>query len=217
MNGRRQGKIFGIGLSRTGTCSLNDALELLGYASVHFPDIQENICNADYDLEVLRRADAITDSPVAPIFPQLDRAYPGSKFVLTVREKEAWLAACERWYKMKDELWAGTEYEDVPKFNRLFVYGCVRFSRERFSYVYDRHLREVRHHFAGRPYDLLLIDICAGEGWEKLCPFLGAEIPDEPFPHSNTLECEAARARVTRLLRATEGRRPPVRWPGSAR
>jgi 3'(2'), 5'-bisphosphate nucleotidase len=32
---------------------------------------------------------------------------------------------------------------------------------------------------------LLVLDITAGEGWEKLCPFLGKPIPDIPFPKAN--------------------------------
>ena len=31
--------VFGIGLSKTGTTSLNDALEILGYAAFHLPPI----------------------------------------------------------------------------------------------------------------------------------------------------------------------------------
>ncbi len=30
-----------------------------------------------------------------------------------------------------------------------------------------------------------MIDICAGERWEKLCPYLGCEAPDISFPHAN--------------------------------
>ena len=36
------------------------------------------------------------------------------------------------------------------------------------------------------PERLLVMDICAGEGWEKLCPFLGLPAPDSAFPISHT-------------------------------
>lgn len=29
------------------------------------------------------------------------------------------------------------------------------------------------------------MNVCAGEGWTKLCPFLRADIPARPFPHEN--------------------------------
>jgi hypothetical protein len=44
----------------------------------------------------------------------------------------------------------------------------------------------VAAHFAGRPEDLLTLDLCAGEGWERLAPFLGWErVPERPFPWEN--------------------------------
>ena len=48
-------KIFGIGLSKTGTSSLSEALEILGYSTVHFPR----------SLSEIAYYDAATDSTVA--------------------------------------------------------------------------------------------------------------------------------------------------------
>jgi hypothetical protein len=28
--------------------------------------------------------------------------------------------------------------------------------------------------------------LAAGDGWEKLCPFLGFPVPETPFPRANT-------------------------------
>ena len=41
------------------------------------------------------------------------------------------------------------------------------------------------------PDRLLVMDIPAGDGWEKLCPFLGVPIPDAPFPHAYKTEYRA--------------------------
>jgi hypothetical protein len=32
---------------------------------------------------------------------------------------------------------------------------------------------------------LLVMNIIEGDGWDKLCPFLGTKIPSLPFPHEN--------------------------------
>ena len=32
------------------------------------------------------------------------------------------------------------------------------------------------------------MDLAAGDGWSKLCPFLGKPVPDAPFPHLNRAE-----------------------------
>ena len=50
---------------------------------------------------------------------------------------------------------------------------------------YRHHEGAVRSYFAGRPDDLLVLDVAAGQGWEPLCEFLGHEVPEAPFPWSN--------------------------------
>jgi hypothetical protein len=57
-----------------------------------------------------------------------------------------------------------------------------QFSLERHRYVVETHQRNVLWYFQDRPSDLLMFDLCGGDGWEKLCSFLGKPIPDQPFP-----------------------------------
>jgi hypothetical protein len=178
-------KIFGIGLSRTGTFSLSRALEILGYRSKHFPRIEREILNGDYHLPILDEYDALTDTPVVPIFPQLDTAYPGSKFILTIRDLESWLDACERFFTWQDQAVIGSSFEDVVRFHRLYVYGRRTFHRDRWAYVYERHHANVDWYFRERPNDLLKFDIRSGAGWEVLCPFLRRPAPSDAFPHVN--------------------------------
>ena len=45
--------------------------------------------------------------------------------------------------------------------------------------------REVNLYFNDRSDDLLVLDVCGGEGWEPLCSFLGLDPPRGPFPHLN--------------------------------
>jgi hypothetical protein len=61
----------------------------------------------------------------------------------------------------------------------------VHFDRPLFSAAYDRHHQDVLGYFRGREGDLLVLNICAGEGWERLSPFLGREVPQDPFPWEN--------------------------------
>jgi hypothetical protein len=182
-------KVFGLGLSRTGTVSLGDALNIVGIKTIHFPSDEQThneLKSGIYDLSILDVYQGIVDIPVAPFYAQLDTHYPGSKFVLTVREKESWLRSCESFLPIvRDLSKANQQFTDFVHFIHACVYGVVPFNRERFSYVYDIHLRNVQAYFSGRPNDLLVIDITAGEGWEKLCPFLGVDIPDLRFPHAN--------------------------------
>jgi Sulfotransferase domain len=167
------GKVFGIGLSKTGTTSLNQALVQLGLNSKHYPQRSELFAG---DFRCLEKYDAATDIPVAPYFAQLDEAFPGAKFILTVRKLDDWLRSMERW------LVPGRRASDFMIQMRLAVYGVTTFHRGRLKYVYERHVREVEEYFKQRPRDLLVLDVCAGEGWEKLCAFLNKPVPPGPFP-----------------------------------
>ena len=71
----------------------------------------------------------------------------------------------------------------MRRFLRAAVYGTYAFDRRRMAHVYDRHYRAVTEYFEDRPESLLVMDITRGEGWEKLCPFLGKAVLDAPFPN----------------------------------
>jgi Sulfotransferase domain len=167
------GKVFGIGLSKTGTTSLHHALTQLGFKGKHYPQHFELF---ECDFSPLDAYDAVTDIPAAAYYSQLDEVYPGSKFVLTVRDIDDWLASMERW------LAPGRRPNAFMLQMRLVVYGAVKFDRSRFKYVYERHFEEVTHYFRGRSDDLLVMNICAGDGWEKLCAFLDKPTPKRDFP-----------------------------------
>lgn len=183
------GKVFGLGLSKTGTSSLAQALNALGIRTIHYPSDEstfECLRNGLYRLPVLEEYQGAVDIPIAPFFAQLDREYPGSRFVLTVRESEAWLRSVElHWELMMDWWHHYPEFKRFQEFISACAYGSIAFSRDRFLYAYETHRQNVERYFAQRPGDLLVLDICGGEGWEALCPFLGVEIPAIPFPHAN--------------------------------
>lgn len=170
-------RVFGIGLSRTSTRSLTRALTELEHRCVHYP----------VDLKAIQRHDAATDITVACRYQQLDRMFPGSKFILTLRERAAWLESCRNHFAAPSRIRALNELSSRQRELRLdvrrLVYGSADFNAELFSAAYDRHADGVREYFRDRPTDLLEMDICAGDGWEKLCPFLGKPVPEMPFPH----------------------------------
>ncbi len=45
---------------------------------------------------------------------------------------------------------------------------------------------KIKNYFKDRPDDLLVMNICDGDGWEVLCPFLDKPIPAVSFPHLNS-------------------------------
>ena len=165
-------KIFGIGLSKTGTTSLTTALTILGYRSIHYPP-------ADELDAILRTHDAATDTSVACQFESLDERYPNSKFILTWRDPSDWMISARR------------EFENRPvslawkREVRTRIYGSADWDADLFGRMYDRFNRRVRAYFSNRPHSLLTMNIIAGDGWAPLCGFLGKAVPIVPFPHDN--------------------------------
>ncbi len=176
-------KIFGIGLSKTGTTSLARALEILGYRTRDCMGVTRYQKGdlGSIDLEEIERYDAFTDTPVPSFYRELDQRYPGSRFILTVREEEPWLASCRKQFTPRH----AEKHNDATR--RLFedLYGTDVFDEARFRAGYRRFVDGVLEYFSDRPDDLLVIDVTAGEGWEKLCAFLGKPEPDLPFPRAN--------------------------------
>jgi 3'-phosphoadenosine 5'-phosphosulfate (PAPS) 3'-phosphatase len=179
-------KIFGIGLSKTGTSSLAQALEILGYRTRDYPGLAQYLPGdlATLDPALLENHDALTDTPIPSLYPALDARYPGAKFILTVRGMDGWLKSCQKQFTEKHAAALAAGH------HQLFtdLYGCTVFDDTRFRQGYAKFVGEVETYFRDRPDDLLIIDVTAGEGWEKLCPFLGKPIPDLPFPKANVTQ-----------------------------
>ncbi len=184
-----QTKVFGIGLSRTCTKSLTMALNILGINAIHYPDDEttfEELSTGKYNFSVLNDYDGITDITVAPFYAHLDKLYPNSKFILTMRNKDAWLESLETHWENRPAFADRHEREThmkIRRFLRAAVYGSYTFQRERMAYVYDLHYQNVLNYFKDRPKSLLIMDIPAGESWAKLCPFLNQPVLHEPFPN----------------------------------
>jgi hypothetical protein len=176
-------KIFNIGLNRAGTTSLARALQRLGYRTLHYHLGRERLVDiADRNVRAGRRAfdgidgeyDAFSDFAGQRFYRLLDHQYPGSRFILTIRALEAWLDSRER--KVLHNL-ARPDYR----------FGFRTIDRPGWIREREAYLQEVDAWFAGRGADLLVLDIPGGDGWEKLCSFLGRPVPAGPFPFENRL------------------------------
>jgi hypothetical protein len=181
------GKIFGIGLALTGTTRLTAALTRLGFAVLHAPDDWNTLGElraGQYDLSLLAHFDGAVET-IAPFFASLDRQFPASKFILTVCDTDAWLAAmAERWGTQPVFDPAAGQPGDLADRLRWLherSYATIQYDPDRLAHAYSRHIHEVRTYFRDRPESLLIIDFESGAGWDKLCSFLDVQPPGEPF------------------------------------
>ena len=167
-------KIFGIGLPKTGTTSLGRALEVLGYTVVHDPE----------NFDQIDRHDAATDSRIADTFEELDRRYPGSKFIYTVRDRQAWVRSLVGQFEKTDlDFKQRKKPGTIARYKRL--YGTATIDEAAMLAAFERYEQRVQRYFQNRD-DLLTIDVCVpGDKWPELCRFLEQPVPDMPFPHLN--------------------------------
>ena len=121
----------------------------------------------------------------------MDAESPGSRFILTVRDPDRWLDSSRAALRHdRDRRCGELIYGDAA--------GCPAGNEALYRERMLRHNREVLDYFRDRPGDLLTLDLAKDGRWEALCAFLGAAVPDEPFPHANAKEVRVLRARYRR-------------------
>ena len=194
-------KVVGAGFGRTGTLSLKNALEKLGFAPCYhmmevFPRPDHVAMwhrlafehSMDWDL-LFRDFQATVDWPSARWWREIAAHYPEAKVLLSVRDPEAWYKS------MIDTIYQPMKWpvpDSVPELVRLqneMARKAIleetfdnRFEDKAHAIeIFNRHTQEVRDTID--PARLLVFDV--KEGWAPLCHFLEVPIPDEPFPRLN--------------------------------
>lgn len=198
-------KIFGLGFSKTGTTSLETALQILGYKVCkqhwQYPYtfyMQALWIHRDYD-ELFRIAnywDAFADTPWGgtTLYEETYKRLPDSKFILTVREPEKWYESLEKLITMFDlnietafdSYHAGGMYGSQYFFRHVFGIDTFAGNRQKIIEHYYQYNVGVIDFFRKRPEaSFIELDFEAGDGWAKLCRFLGRDVPPLAFPHEN--------------------------------
>jgi tetratricopeptide (TPR) repeat protein len=183
-------KVFGIGLSRTGTTSLAAALASLGFHTLHWlnPLTYEVISDDDFPI-----FDAFTDTPISANFEDLYQRFPNSKFIFTTRNLEDWVRSMSGLFsgqfgmsdfdQIKAELSESMHGSEYTSINRKLY-----FDHESYRDAFEAYEQRVRRFFRDKPAGRFLeLNIFAGDGWPELCAFVGREAPSIPFPWENRM------------------------------
>lgn len=191
--------IIGAGVGRTGTYSLKLAINRLGLGPCHH--MEEVLLNRDVQVPLWAAAaggeadwaaiydgyGSAVDWPTAGFFRELAEAYPEARFVLTVRSPESWAASFgETIYKLM-----ASPPEQVPEDMRPWLAMAkavvertgfpMGLDRDGLERAFEAHVAAVKE---AVPADRLLV-FEVKDGWQPLCAFVGADVPDEPFPRTN--------------------------------
>jgi len=194
-------KVIGSGFGRTGTKSLKDALETLGFGPCHhmhelleYPDqvpTWQALANGDTrDWEtVFNGYSSQVDWPGAHYWEQTVAAFPDAKVVHSVRPIEKWWASFDKTIgkllERHKELDFPPLVRDILDMNSQFIgeatFGGNFRDRDTAIATFEKRTCDVR---AAVPADRLLVFDVA-EGWAPLCAFLQVAEPDILFPHHN--------------------------------
>jgi len=156
--------LFGIGMNKTGTNSLATALRKLGISCLHNSTKVKTYRrqNIEAGQKILHGLDhryrAFCDSPIPYFIDEIQRDYPGSRYILTIRDIKAWVKSRLRHF-------GGTVEHHLSE--------------------WQRHLDRLQAAFGDDMSGILVYDRCGGDGWAPLCEWLSKSVPQEPFPHKN--------------------------------
>src|SRR5262245_59892727 len=193
--------VIGTGLGRTGTKSLQLALERLGFGPCyHMHEVFNHLAThvpmwhraargemVDWDRLFAGYRSAV-DFPASAFFHELADHYPTAKVVLTVRDPE-------RWYQsFSDTIVHPLTTPMVDQFADWQAMAQKVILHRVFSgNVADKThvIARFRHHNVVvqrsiSPERLLVYEV--SQGWEPLCEFFGVGAPGEAFPKTNSTE-----------------------------
>ncbi|KAH8890237.1 hypothetical protein GQ53DRAFT_824873 [Thozetella sp. PMI_491] len=172
---------------------------------------QGRYSKADYD-KWLGKYDAIVEIACFDLLEDILCCYPDAKFVLTTREPRAWMSSMNNTIvaAMKSQQEFPNNF--LQNFDKLFnslgqlsnTWVDVFFpsgdmnDEQSAMQKYEAYNKRVRELVP--PEKLLDIRLEDGLGWEQLCPFLGHEIPDVPYPRINDAAQFTARRKMLQRI-----------------
>jgi len=218
-------RLVGSGFGRTGTNSLKLALEALGFGpchhmfevgnhpeELHFWQAATRGDLPDWDA-VFANYGACVDWPSAFFWREITGHFADAKVLLSVRPEDEWYRSMKAtiYRSLTDpvEPPPGVDRDRRRMVQDLILrrhFDGLLGDREHALTVYRNHIAAIRDTIA--PDRLLTYNVAAG--WAPLCAFLGVEVPDEPFPMTNTtgdFQQRVATRKRQRMLESRKDRR----------
>ncbi|MEP2936441.1 MAG: sulfotransferase family protein [Gilvibacter sp.] len=204
-------KVIGAGYGRTGTKSLQLALEKLGFDNCYH---MEALFRNSSDVKHWKNAyeekptdwgtlfsnyNSAVDFPTSMYYKELADYFPDSKIVLTTRDPEKWYnSAFSTIYSfdpgigVKLKMLLSLPFSSTARnlFKVILLnekslwkkYFEGKFEDKEYAIgKFNQHIVDVKREI---PENRLLL-FHPRDGWAPLCEFLNVPVPDEPFPNAN--------------------------------
>lgn len=184
-------------------CTKNDA-SIISYNTHHmksfnqdpsldvklFYDAYYDRKNAPWD-KMYANYNAAVDWPTAAYWEELHEFYPDAKVILTVRSAESWYKSVNNTIR-NHQLSRVNATPDLPDYtkSRMQAVTCMDGRLETSEFDKEEEMKQIfldHNEYVKKtvPEDKLLV-MELGEGWDRLCKFLGKEVPDVSYPHVNS-------------------------------
>lgn len=200
-------KIFCIGLNKTGTTSMKKAMEELNFKVGNQREAEllfDDWIKRDFKrlINYCKTAEFFQDAPFSfpYTFIAMDLAFPGSKFILTIRDDAV------QWYnsliRFHGKLWgngnvpptsedlknANYIYPSFPFYSRMHLHNVSErdpYNKDILIDYYKMHNKNVIDYFRHRSKDLLVLNIAEIDAFKKLVDFLNITSNRTDFPWEN--------------------------------
>lgn len=175
------GKIFIIGLPRTGTTSVCAAML----------DLSLKVAHTAYTQKTFEQAQVIADTPIFCDYQILDSYYPNSLFIYLERATHLWLPSIKQLLARMQKNILRADGGFNPTIKRCYQQIFTPFTEENIQddnfllECYQQHQNNVKAYFEKRPQDLLSIDISEGHSYAQLLSFLGLDVKEGDFQQMN--------------------------------
>jgi len=188
-------QVIGAGFGRTGTKSLQAALEILGFGPCyHMVEVlpkgpkefalweKAGAGKPDWDA-IFESYKATVDFPACTFWRELADYYPEAKVLLSTRDADRWFNSTQEtifsphWIEYLNNSVAA-DFMNTAINNQ---FGGNMHDRDTLVTRFQEHNVEVQANVP--PERLLTFEV--KQGWEPLCKFLHVPVPEEPFPHVN--------------------------------
>lgn len=204
---RRKKKVFVIGFNKTGTTTLHKAINELGYisgkqhlAELLLPEITKG--NLDNLFKYCKTAEAFQDIPFSlpEIYKELDKKFPNSKFILSIRDDEnQWFQSiCKFHAKLYGKDGRIPTKEDLENSNYVFkgypllfnnyVFGNHFYEKNIYTKTYNKHINDVVDYFKNKSHQLLVINVSEESSYTDMCKFLNVTPLRTTFEWKNKTE-----------------------------
>lgn len=219
-------QVIGAGWGRTGTESLKEALEVLGFDRCYHmfellrrtrqvPHWEALFRGEPTDLDVLFTGfRSAVDFPAARFYKEFADAYPEAKVVLTVRDPDAWYRSASATILQPPPAtlkWAtrilgvaSPNLRGAPRLIQVIedglLNGLFEGRTQDAEFMKARFVAWNEEVKATIPAHRLLV-YEVRDGWEPLCAFLGVPVPDRPFPRNNDGDSFQERLKLRRVIR----------------